>query len=309
METNKFVPKNPTFFCCSVCDYNTVSHKDFTKHCATQKHRRLTETNDLSQKIPKNPNQTFVCVCGNKYKHQSSLCKHRKTCSQYNAQEVTEYHDKIEKMEYQDKIDRLTNVVLDVVNKNTELVQQIVELSAKSTVSNSFNNMTTNNNNKTFNLQFFLNEECKDALNLRDFIESIQVQLTDLEHTGKVGYVEGISQILINNLGKLQTHFRPIHCSDIKREILYIKNENKWTKETEDKTTIKNAIKQIAGKNINQIQKWQEKYPDYNDPDSKQNDKYMHIVLNSMSGSTEEEQHNNINKIIRNVAKEVTIQK
>ena len=128
-----------------------------------------------------------------------------------------------------------------------------------------------------------------------------------MENTGQVGYVEGISQIFINNLGKINKHNRPIHCSDYKREILYIKNENEWIKETNDKTNIKNAIKHVANKNIKQIQKWQEKHPNYNDPDSRQNDKYMKIVYNSMSGSTEEEQQTNINKIIRNVAKEVVI--
>jgi hypothetical protein len=192
---------------------------------------------------------------------------------------------------------------LEVVSKNNELTKQIIELSSKTNVNNSFNN------NKTFNLQFFLNEECKNALNIRDFVESIQVQISDLENTGKLGYVEGISQIFINNLKQLENTDRPIHCSDYKRETLYIKNDNEWIKETDDKINIKNAIKQVANKNIKQIKNWQEKHPDYNDPDSKQNDKYMKIVLNSMSGSTEEEQKNNINKIIKNVAKEVIIEK
>ena len=205
-------------------------------------------------------------------------------------------------LQYQQKIDKLTDVVLDIVNKNSELTKQICELSSKP-------NINVSNNNKTFNLNVYLNEECKNALNMRDFVESIQIQLSDLENTGQVGYVEGISQIFINNLGKINKHDRPIHCSDFKREVLYIKNNNEWIKETEDKTTIKNAIKQVANKNIKQIKQWQEKHPQYNDPDSKQNDKYMKIVYNSMSGSTEEEQKNNLNKIIRNVAKEVIIDK
>ena len=170
-------------------------------------------------------------------------------------------------------------------------------------------NNTNNSHNKTFNLQIFLNEECKDALNIKDFIESIQVQISDLENTGKNGYVEGISKIFINNLEQLNTHSRPIHCSDSKREILYIKNDNKWTKDDEQKTNLSKAIKEVANKNIKQISEWQKLNPEYNDPDSKQNDKYMKIVLNSMSGSTVEEQKSNINKIIKNVAKEVVIEK
>ena len=158
-------------------------------------------------------------------------------------------------------------------------------------------------------MQFFLNEECKNALNIREFVESIEVQLSDLENTGQVGYVEGISQIFIKHLNYLKKHDRPLHCADYKREIFYIKNDNEWVKETSDKTMIKNAIKQVANNNIKQIMRWQETHPEYNDPESKQNDKYMKIVYNSMSGSTEEEQKNNINKIVRNVAKEVVIEK
>lgn len=306
MEAKKKSPKIPKIFICDFCDYSTSNKKDFAKHCATDKHRRLTTANDGTLKNPQNPQNIFsyTCWCGKIYKHQQSLCKHRRSCFNLQHNQVAEID-----LKYQEKIDKLTDVVLEVVSKNTELIKQISELSSKTaTIGNSFNTMN-NSHNKTFNLQFFLNEECKDALNLRDFVESIQLQLSDLEHTGKVGYVEGISQILINNLGKLEAHFRPIHCSDFKREILYIKNENKWTKENEDKTTIKNAIKQIAGKNINQIKEWQEKYPGYRDPESKLNDKYMHIVMNAMSGGTEDEQRNNINKIIKNVAKEVIIQK
>lgn len=296
MNTNKKIPEKSHEFMCINCHYFTSSSKDYNKHCLTQKHKRLTNTNNLS---PKNP-QLNNCICGNVYKHMSSLCKHKKTCKV-----VEPLSEETILLEYHKKIDKLTDVVLDVVSKNSELTKQIIELSSKSNI----NTVNSHNNNKTFNLQVFLNKECKNALNIRDFVESIQLQLSDLENTGKVGYVEGISQIFINNLGNLNKHERPIHCSDYKREVLYIKNDNEWIKETEDKTTIKNAIKQVANKNIKQIKQWQEKYPDFNNPDSKQNDKYMKIVYNSMSGSTEEEQKNNINKIIRNVAKEVIIDK
>jgi len=316
---NKKIPKNPPKFCCSSCDYNTSSFKDYNKHCLTNKHKKLINTNNLSPIYGKSP-QLFPCICGNVYKHLSSLCKHKKKCNNEPNINVTENlsqpnfdYSEIaikyqEAIKYQNKLDKLTDTVIEVLSKNNELTKQIMELSSKSNV-NTINSINCNNNNKTFNLQVFLNEECKNALNIRDFVESIQLQLSDLENTGQVGYVEGISQIFINNLGKINKHDRPIHCSDFKREVLYIKNNNEWIKETEDKTTIKNAIKQVANKNIKQIKQWQEKHPQYNDPDSKQNDRYMKIVYNSMSGSTEEEQKNNLNKIIRNVAKEVIIDK
>ena len=305
-----FIPKNPRKFVCSLCHYFTSSQKDFNKHLQTIKHKKRTNDSEMIENdnnlSPKIPIPCYICYCGKSYKYDSGYYRHKKICK---ITEPSSEEDKL--LEYHKKLDKLTEVVIDVVSKNNELTKQIIELSSKPNVNTviSNNNNNNNNNNKTFNLQVFLNEECKNALNIRDFVESIQVQLSDLENTGKVGYVEGISQIFINNLGNLNTHDRPIHCSDYKREILYIKNDNEWIKETTDKSTIKNAIKQVANKNIKQIKKWQEKYPDYNDPESKQNDKYMNIVYNSMSGSTEEEQKNNINKIIRNVAKEVIIEK
>ena len=299
VNDSEFVPKNPQYFVCKNCDYLTFNSKDFKKHTQTIKHKKLTNGSNDSEKIPKNPkNNKYICNCGKIYKYDSGYYRHKKTCYVNEPAYICQ-----ETIEYKQQIDKLTDVVLEVVTKNNELTKQIIELSSKTNVNNSFNN------NKTFNLQFFLNEECKNALNIRDFVESIQVQLSDLENTGKLGYVEGISQIFINNLKQLENTDRPIHCSDYKRETLYIKNDNEWVKETGDKINIKNAIKQVANKNIKQIKNWQEKHPDYNDPDSKQNDKYMKIVLNSMSGSTEEEQKSNINKIIKNVAKEVIIEK
>jgi hypothetical protein len=213
-----------------------------------------------------------------------------------------------ESVGYETNLERLTNVVLEVLKQNTELTKQISILSNQSTV-NSHNNNINNSHNKTFNLQFFLNEQCKDALNIKEFVESIQVQLSDLENTGKLGYVDGISSIFINNLEQLDAHMRPLHCSDAKREILYIKDNNQWAKESDDKTIIKNAIKQVANKNIKQISEWQKENPEYSDSSSKVNDRYIKIISNSMSGSTTEEQKNNIDKIIKNVSKRVIIDK
>ena len=296
MTTEK-TKKYDTKYFCKNCDFYSSKKTDYTRHLATQKHNFRVLTTHNNEKTT--TNITYECqICSKYFNDRTGLWRHKKKCV------VTETLLESNMMlQYQQKIDKLTDVVLDIVNKNSELTKQICELSSKPNIN------VNNNNNKTFNLNVFLNEECKNALNIRDFVESIQIQLSDLENTGQVGYVEGISQIFINHLSKLNNHERPIHCSDYKREVLYIKNENKWIKETEDKQTIKNAIKQVANKNIKQIKNWQDKYPEYNNPDSKQNDKYMKIVLNSMSGSTEEEQKNNINKIIKNVAKEVIIEK
>ena len=303
------VPKSSEIFCCELCDYSTSRKSQYDRHLSTDKHKirengsKMVENDsDLVAKSSK----FYECLCGNKYKYDSGYYRHKKKCDKYLNQENNMSEAEVA-LKYQEKLDHLTNVVLNVVNQNNELTKRIVELSSNTTMTNC--NNTNNSNNNTFNLQIFLNEQCKDALNIKDFVESIQVQIFDLENTGKNGYVEGISKIFINNLEQLNTHSRPIHCSDSKREILYIKNDNQWTKDDEQKTNLTKAIKQVANKNIKQISEWQKLNPEYNDPDSKQNDKYMKIVLNSMSGSTVEEQKNNINKIIKNVAKEVIIEK
>jgi hypothetical protein len=186
--------------------------------------------------------------------------------------------------------------------------KQMAQISSNA-IMNSGHNTINSNNNKTFNLQVFLNETCKDAINLTDFVNQIQLSVSDLEETGKLGYAEGISKVFIKNLNDIDFTQRPIHCSDSKREILYIKDDNQWNKEDENKSHLSKAIKQVANKNIKQISEWQKLHPEYSDPESKQNDKYMKIVLNSMSGSTPEEQKSNITKIIKNVTKEVIIEK
>ena len=184
--------------------------------------------------------------------------------------------------------------------------QQIIELASKNSVTNTnCNNINTN----TFNLNMFLNEKCKDAINISEFVDNVKLQLSDLENFGNMGYVEGVSQILIKNLKDLDTYSRPIHCSDLKREVLYIKDNNEWTKETDDKPVLKSAIKQIANKNIKQIQTWKDENPGCCNSESKKNDQYMKIVMNSMSGGTSEEQINNISQIVKNVAKVVAIEK
>jgi hypothetical protein len=193
----------------------------------------------------------------------------------------------------------------DLLKQNNELQKSLIELAKEKGPTNN----TINSNNKTFNLNVFLNETCKDAINLSDFVNQIQVSISDLEETGKLGYAEGISKVFIKNLNDIDYSNRPIHCSDSKRETLYIKDDNQWFKDDEQKTNLTKAIKQVANKNIKKISEWQQLNPHYSDPESKQNDKYMKIVLNSMSGSTKEESNKNYEKIAKNIAKEVVIEK
>ena len=301
MATNLNPLKSQQEYNCDTCDYNTSNFKDYKKHLSTAKHQRLIKANEVSQKVPDNK-EDHICECGKSYRHMSSLCKHKRTCELI-----------VKPIQIQINKEITPELIIELINQNKELQQMLVEQNKTiiefANKAGTNNYINSNNNNKTFNLQVFLNETCKDAINLTDFVNQIQISVTDLENTGNLGYAEGISKVFIKNLNDIDFTQRPIHCSDSKREILYIKDDNQWNKDDEQKTQLSKAIKKVANKNIKQISEWQKLNPEYNDPDSKQNDKYMKIVLNSMSGSTVEEQKNNISKIIKNVAKEVIIEK
>jgi hypothetical protein len=195
--------------------------------------------------------------------------------------------------------------------QNKQLIEQNTKLFEITQTTNNVNNqigtMNNVNSNNKFNINVFLNETCKDAINLTDFVNQITLSLEDLEETSKVGYAQGISNVFIRNLKEIDYKERPIHCNDYKREVLYIKDDNQWVKDNKDKLT--NAIKVIANKNIKQIPNWQKANPEYNNPNSKQNDKYMKMLCEVMSGSSKEEQQKNYNKIIKNISKEVIINK
>ena len=198
-----------------------------------------------------------------------------------------------------------------LVKQNTQLFEQNSEMleiikNGTHNTNNSHNN--TNSHNKTFNLQFFLNETCKDAMNIMDFVDSIKLQLSDLENVGKVGYVEGISNIITSNLKALDVTQRPIHCADKKREVLYVKDENKWEKEDDDKKKIRKAIKRVACKNQRLLPKFKEEHPDCGNYHSKFSDQYNKIVVESMGGSGNNDMEKE-DKIIKNISKNVTIDK
>jgi hypothetical protein len=295
--------------CCKICDYICYKKQHYNQHLLTKKHKN-NEINSVENKIVE---KIFDCDCGKKYKDRTGLWKHKKTCNLINNSGLSITENSIN-----NNITFLTNLVLEVVKNNSEIQKQNNDLQKQNNelqkqmleVIKTGTNNTVNSNNKTFNLHFFLNETCKDALNIAEFVSSIKIQLEDLETTGKLGYVEGVSRIINKNLHDLDQTKRPIHCSDVKREVLYIKNDDQWIKENEsNKPLLTKAIKQIANENIKQITKWRMKYPDCLDPDSKNNDEYLNIVCNAMSGSTVEEQLTNYEKIITKVAKEVIIEK
>lgn len=283
-----------TLYSCVYCDYNTTNSKDYKKHCFTTKHQ-----NRISGNLKEiNKTQDLLCSCGKEYQTYSGLWRHKKKCNTDTpvTKEITP--DLVLKIIEQNK--DLTNVILE----QTKTINKLCD--------NSGNIITNNNtqiNNKTFNLNMYLNETCKNAINMDEFVDNITLSLEDLEYTGRNGYIEGISNIILKNLKRLKEYDRPIHCSDNKREVLYIKSNNIWNKADDDKTILTNAIKVIANENIKQISKWREQNPDCTKSDSKKNDLYLKIVSNSMCGIDKEETNKNINKIVSNVLKEVTINK
>jgi hypothetical protein len=307
-----FVPKNPLKFKCSVCDYVTCNKKDYSKHISTQKHQIL--TNDL-QEIPKNPSsvtlQNNICECGNVYKHRQSLYKHKKYCQLIKKCDVDVNND-----DNTQSINFDTNVVLDLVQKNQEfqkemfleMQKQMFDFMKDKIGDNNSTNIMSHSNNKTFNLQVFLNETCKDAMNISDFVESVKLQVSDLENVGKVGYIEGISNIIIKNLKALDVNKRPVHCADQKREVMYVKDENTWEKEDENNKKLRKAIRMIAHKNICMLKAFREKYPDCEEYDSKKSSQYNKIVYEAMGGKGDNEYEKDT-KIIKKIAKVVGIDK
>ena len=291
-------------FYCNLCDYGTCKKSSYINHCNSIKHKKHNLGHNGNVLATEICCSTYICEkCDRKYRDRTGLWKHKKKCN-------TETNTNNNVTEVIHEVINKDNLINMLVTQNKELIELLKHGMINNNINNNnINNNTTNIENKTFNLNLFLNETCKNAMNISDFVSSIQVNLEDLEYTGRQGYIQGISNIILNNLQKLEQHERPLHCNDLKREILYIKENNKWEKEKDNKPILTKAIKTIANENIKQIKFWREKYPDCTDSDSKKNNLYLKIVSNSMNGLTEEEGHRNIDKIISNVAKEVIIDK
>jgi hypothetical protein len=297
-ETKK-VPKSSEIYHCELCDYSSSRFSQFQRHLSTQKHKKCENETNMKQNETKK-DEKFQCECGIICNSRTTLWRHKQKCKQNDEDEKN------------NELGLTDKEIISALLQQNEKLFKIIENGTpnNNTLCNIVNNNNLNNvGNKTFNLNLFLNETCKDAFNITDFVSSIKVNLEDLEHTGRQGYIQGITNIFLKNLNNLEQHMRPLHCSDPKREILYIKNNNEWTKESETKPILTRAIKTIANENIKQIKNWRDKYPDCSDSDSRKNDLYLKIVSNSMNGLTEEEGIKNINKIISNVAKGVTIVK
>jgi hypothetical protein len=307
---DKKAEKGGHIFCCKNCNYNTSEFSKFSRHNLTDKHKRMTNGLHLGEKKAEKA-ETFECVCGSIYKYRQGLWKHKKSCIDFINSENLDYLQETEKKELVELSGIDTNLMKILLEHNTENIKNIVMEVCKQIqphMNNSCNTQTHNNShNKTFNLQIFLNETCKDAMNLSDFINSIDLQLSDLESVGKLGFVNGISNILIKNLNAMDVTMRPVHCSDTKREVMYVKEDGKWEKDEENNAKLRKAIKKLAFNNSKLLPVYRKKYPDSENPLSSKSDIYNKLVIEAYGGKSED--IINENKIIRNIVKETGIDK
>ena len=295
MDTNKKTQKSSDKFFCSTCDYNTHHKHDYSRHLLTLKHKLLTNTNKKPQKTQ--DDKSFKCVCGNSYKFASSLCYHKKTCMVIKESGVPKMSD--DNMVPQKSM--VSNeMIMKLIEQNGKLQEQLVSLSKEKSI---VNNIMNNTNN--FNLNIFLNEKCKDALNISDFIQSLEITLDDLMYSKNKGLVEGITNVMIKGLRQLDIYKRPIHCTDTKRETMYIKNCEKWEKD-ENHEKMKNTILKIANKERNMISAWVEENPNWFDTEESQIE-YLTMVRNVCEPIENDERSEK--KIIRNISREVFLDK
>ena len=280
--------KSLSNFLCENCDYITCKKTDYDKHLLTLKHKMFTNVDTMSQNVAQ---KKFSCECGKEYKHRQSLYVHKKTCVDENNIVTTN--------------DKLVECLL---KESQELKNLVLEVLKNGTINN-ITNTITNSNNKTFNLNVFLNETCKDAMNIMDFVDSIKLQLSDLINVGEMGYIEGISSIIVKNLNALDITLRPVHCTDKKRETMYIKDQDKWEREDTNKFNLHKMVRKVANKNISLIQDYKELHPDCIKSSSRFSNQYNKIVIESMGGSCDINDFEKEEKIIKRVAKEVILDK
>jgi hypothetical protein len=288
--------KNAENYTCEKCAFTCSKKCNYDKHLLTRKHQN--DDAELQKRSKKMPDG-YTCGCGKQYTHRQGLHAHKKNCDF--TREENESTTKGE-------LKMITTMMMEMMKNNTDLQKQMLEVCKINTV-----NMTTHNtnnshsHNKTFNLQFFLNEQCKDAMNISEFVDSFELQLEDLESVGELGYVEGMTKIIVDKLNSMDVYKRPMHCSDAKREIIYIKDADKWERETRDNPKLRKAIKTVSFKNMKLAILWSDTYPESKSSESSMNDIYMKIIIQSTGGSGEIA--NSEDKIIRRIVKEIIISK
>jgi hypothetical protein len=321
----------PMSYVCEKCNYNTANKKDYNKHLLTRKHN-TTHTTGLS---PLSKDQVYYnCVCGKQYTHRASLWNHKKMCNglvepdelpssppqmvdlslvlellkqnQEFKELMIEQSKQLAEQQHQNQM-----LLEQQQQQNTQLLEAVKDGKlANNTTNNNTNNTNNNNCNNKFNLNFFLNETCKDAITLDDFIKSFQVTRDEFIHTGNVGFIEGISTVMLNRFRDMDMHTRPLHCTDLKRETVYIKNADKWEKEDNNKTHLRKAVKGVANQNMKELWRWyNDSKPEVEQIGSDECENYFKYYKAALGGCGKEEDLKFEDKIIKNVLKEVHVDK
>ena len=295
----KKTQKNAQKFYCEKCDFGCSRPSDYERHLSTRKHNMVVNGR-------KKNNKKYSCECGKSYRHDSGYYRHKKTCTFINEQKENETNN--------GGVDK--EILMYLLNDNKDMKQmmmeqqkQIIEIIPKIGNTNC-NNTTNNTTNNKFNMNIFLNEQCKDAIPLLDFINNLKLSVEDLDNTGKEGLVNGITNIITKGLNELDVTKRPIHCSDIKRETLYIKDDDKWVKDDKDKTIVTDAIGLVKREADNFFPQWLEEHPNCWEQNNPYHEQYMVMVRNRFGGSDEDIFiERNTKKVIKNIAKEVIVDK
>jgi hypothetical protein len=289
------MPKNAIIFNCEKCNFKCSKKSNYVAHLATLKHKNWTFLNEFEQK---NAERYFCKWCDKTYNGRSGLWYHEKICMSRNVQNVNPLQETNPLNE--------TNIILTLLHQNNQLQNKILEICREQHNVTNINNI--NSHNKTFNLNVFLNETCKDAMNITEFVDSLKLQLSDLENVGRLGYVEGISNIIVQNLNSLDETKRPIHCTDKKREVLYVKDEDRWGKENNENKKIRKAIQTIANKNTRLLPEYKTKHVNINNKNDISNDQYNKLLIEVMGGPGDNDKEKE-NKIIKKIVKNVMIDK
>ena len=270
-----------------------------------QKRHLATFSNDL---VPKS-SAPYVCEkCNKNYCDKSGLWRHTKKCTPPIKTTDASNNFVIDKelvMLLIKENSELKNMMMEEHKTTQQMMLEVIKTGTHNTTNN---NTNTNSHNKTFNLQFFLNETCKNAMNIMDFVDSLKLQLNDLERMGEIGFVNGMSNIIIKNLQNMDVSERPVHCTDQKREVIYVKDEGKWDKEDDSKPKLRKAIKHIAHKNAKLIGEFKVKHPDYCKSAAKISTQYNTMVIEAMGGLGSNDLCNE-NKIIKRISKEIMVEK
>jgi hypothetical protein len=303
---------------CEKCDFTTSKQNEYNRHIETNKHKRLHGLQEQNSFVvePK----TFKCKCGKIYRHHTSLAKHKRGCDGLNIPDnisgVSTTDNNKEQVtggsvSFNENVIITKDMFMAILNDRQEMMKIIKSLSEQQHNNTTINDHSANNcnntnsNNHTFNMNMFLNEKCKDAMNMKDFVNSIQLNMTDLENVGRLGYVEGMSNIFIDNLQKTDVYKRPVHCSDVKRETLYVKENDQWEREEPDHPKMTNAVLAVEQKNVILVNEWAKANPRCMNSNTRENETYFRLSKVVTDG----EKDGNIDKVIRKVAKNVSIEK